>query len=163
MYGNFVQASEQKSHLDFIRRSTAPLTGQLWNVYCEYFGENLACYIYRQVSNIRCTSVGNQIVDHSDVVGAAPTGDAPTTSEWSTSQLASTDWVRTTTRWDEKHLSFEIWCVLYYRLYGNMTTLYKHLYSHIGRTLCNALESWRGYHDDTPWLCGSVWCSESCS
>ena len=39
---------------------------------------------YRQTSNIRHTLVGNEIVDHSDVVGAAPTGDAPTTSEWST-------------------------------------------------------------------------------
>ena len=29
--------------------------------------------MYRQVSNIRRTLVGNKIVDHSDVVGAAPT------------------------------------------------------------------------------------------
>ena len=29
--------------------------------------------MYRQVSNIRRTFVGNSIVDHSDVVGAAPT------------------------------------------------------------------------------------------
>ena len=29
-------------------------------------------YIYRKVSNIRRTLVGNKIVDHSDVVGAAP-------------------------------------------------------------------------------------------
>ena len=40
---------------------------------------------YRQVSNIRCTLVGNKIVDHSDVVGAAPVGAAPTTSSFSTS------------------------------------------------------------------------------
>ena len=33
---------------------------------------------YHQVSNIRCTLVGNQIVDHSDVVGASPIGAAPT-------------------------------------------------------------------------------------
>ena len=39
---------------------------------------------YRQVSNIRCTLVGNEIVDHSDVVGASPVGDAPTTSSFST-------------------------------------------------------------------------------
>ena len=31
-------------------------------------------YWYRQVSNIRRTLVDNKIVDHSDVVGAAPTG-----------------------------------------------------------------------------------------
>ena len=29
---------------------------------------------YRQVSNIRRTLVGNEIVDHSDVVGASPVG-----------------------------------------------------------------------------------------
>ena len=40
--------------------------------------------IYRQVSNIRCTLVGNEIVDHSDVVGASPVGAAPTTSSFST-------------------------------------------------------------------------------
>ena len=39
---------------------------------------------YRQVSNIRCTLVGNEIVDHSDVVGASPVGAAPTTSSFST-------------------------------------------------------------------------------
>ena len=68
---------------------------------------------YRQVSNIRRTLVGNKIVDHSDVVGASPVGAAPTTSSFSTKHLASTGWVKTTTRWDEKHLNFEIWCVLY--------------------------------------------------
>ena len=39
---------------------------------------------YRQVSNIRCTLVGNKIVYHSDVVGASPVGVAPTTSSFST-------------------------------------------------------------------------------
>ena len=39
---------------------------------------------YCQVSNIRHTLVGNNIVDHSDVVGASPVGAAPTTSSWST-------------------------------------------------------------------------------
>ena len=39
---------------------------------------------YRQVSNIRRTLAGKKIVDHSDVVGAVPTGDAPTTSSFST-------------------------------------------------------------------------------
>ena len=28
------------------------------------------------------------------------------------------DWVKTTARWDEKHLGFEIWCDLYKRFYG---------------------------------------------
>ena len=40
--------------------------------------------VYRQVSNIRRTLVGNEIVDNSDVVGASPVGAAPTTSELST-------------------------------------------------------------------------------
>ena len=40
--------------------------------------------MYRQVSNIRDTLVGNQIVDNSDVVGASPVGAAPTTSSFST-------------------------------------------------------------------------------
>ena len=40
--------------------------------------------IYRQVSNIRRTLVGNKIVDHSDGVGASPVGAAPTTSSFST-------------------------------------------------------------------------------
>ena len=34
--------------------------------------------------NIRRTLVVNQIVDHSDVVGASPVGAAPTTSSFST-------------------------------------------------------------------------------
>ena len=37
-----------------------------------------------QNSNIRRTLVGNEIVDHSDVVGASPVGAAPTTSSFST-------------------------------------------------------------------------------
>ena len=39
---------------------------------------------YRKTSNIKCTLVGNKIVDHSDVVGASPVGAAPTTSSFST-------------------------------------------------------------------------------
>ena len=45
---------------------------------------NLLYFIYRQVSNIRRTLVGNKIVDNSDVVGASPVGAAPTTSSLST-------------------------------------------------------------------------------
>ena len=40
--------------------------------------------IYHKTSNIRRTLVGNNIVDHSDVVGASPVGAAPTTSSFST-------------------------------------------------------------------------------
>ena len=46
---------------------------------------------YRKVSSIRRTLVGNEIVDHSDVVGASPVGAAPTTSSFSTEHLASMD------------------------------------------------------------------------
>ena len=40
--------------------------------------------IYRQISNIRRTLIGNEIVDHSDVVGASPVDAAPTTSALTT-------------------------------------------------------------------------------
>ena len=40
--------------------------------------------MYYQTSNIRCTLLGNKIVDHSDVVGASPVGAAPTTSSFLT-------------------------------------------------------------------------------
>ena len=39
---------------------------------------------YRQILNMRHTLVGNEIVYHSDVVGASPVGAAPTTSSLST-------------------------------------------------------------------------------
>ena len=44
---------------------------------------------YRQVSNISRTWVGNEIVDHADVVGASTVGAVPTTSSFSTEYLAS--------------------------------------------------------------------------
>ena len=40
--------------------------------------------VYRKTSNIRRPLVGNEIVDHSDVVGASPVGAAQTTSSFST-------------------------------------------------------------------------------
>ena len=46
------------------------------------YGNRASSAIYRQTSNIRHTVVGNEIVDHSDVVGAAPVGAAPTTSSF---------------------------------------------------------------------------------
>ena len=42
------------------------------------------CGVYRQTSNKRRILVGNEIVDHRDVVGASPAGAAPTTSSFST-------------------------------------------------------------------------------
>ena len=65
---------------------------------------------YRQTSYIRRTLVGNKIVDHSDVAGAAPVGAAPTTSSSSTWYLALMDWAETTARRHENHLSLGIWC-----------------------------------------------------
>ena len=61
---------------------------------------------YRQVSNISRTSVGNDTVDHSDVVGASPVGAAPTTSSFSTEHLASIYRAKTTASRFEKQLSF---------------------------------------------------------
>ena len=69
--------------------------------------------MYRKVSNISRTLVGNNIVDHSDVVGASSAGAAPYTSSFSTKHMASLDWPKTTVRRDEKHLSLRIWYVLY--------------------------------------------------
>ena len=69
--------------------------------------------MYRQVSNIRRTLVGNKIVDHSDVVGASPVGAAPTTSSFSTQHLASIYCPKTTASRDKKQLSLGIWCNLY--------------------------------------------------
>ena len=53
-------------------------------------------FTYRQASNIRRTVVGNEIVHHSDVVGASPVGAAPTTSSFSIQHLASGDYAKTT-------------------------------------------------------------------
>ena len=61
----------------FIHGIMSPLmTSKRWSSHTDS--------IYRQVSNIRRTLVVNQIVDHSDVVGASPVGAAPTTSSFST-------------------------------------------------------------------------------
>ena len=68
---------------------------------------------YRKTSYICRTLVGNGIVDHSVVDGAAPGGDVQTTSSFSTYHLASMDWAKTIASRDEKHLSFGIWCDLY--------------------------------------------------
>ena len=57
-----------------------------------------------------CTDVKT---DHSDVVGAPPVGAAPTASSFLIQHLASMDWAKTTTRRNEKHLVFVIWCDIY--------------------------------------------------
>ena len=62
--------------------------------------------------------MGNEIVDHSDIVGASPVGATPTTTSFSTQHLASVYCAKTTATRDEKYLSFRIWCVWYQILYG---------------------------------------------
>ena len=62
----------------FNKKSLLLTWSQLWSKI------NIEDKMYRQVSNIRRTLVGNKIVDHSDVVGASPVGAAPTTSSFST-------------------------------------------------------------------------------
>ena len=84
---------------------------------------------YRQTFNISCTSVGNTIVDHSDVSGAAPT-----TSSFLTEHLDSIDWAKTTARRDENHLSLVILCVSYERFYGK--------YTHFSQSI-----RWNGYQE----------------
>ena len=71
------------------------------------------CYSYRQTLNVSPTSVGNEFVDDSDVVGSSPLGPAPTTPLFPTQHLASLDWAKTTARRDETHLSFGIRWGLY--------------------------------------------------
>ena len=51
---------------------------------------------YIQTSDISLTLVGNEIIDHPDVIGAAPT-----TSSFSTKHLVSVDWAKTTAWQDE--------------------------------------------------------------
>ena len=84
----------------------------LWVTQCHM---QYSTDINSQICNISHTLVGNKIVDHSDVGGASSVDAAPTTSSFSTYHLASMDCAKTTTRWDEKHLSFGIGCSLYYR------------------------------------------------
>ena len=82
-----------------------------WNRHSDHVCPGVT--VHRQVYNIRRTLVGNEIDDHSDVVGASPVGAAPTTSSFSTLHQASLDWTKPTARQDEKQLSLGIWCVLY--------------------------------------------------
>ena len=51
---------------------------------CQLWQVGYTDHTYHQTSNIKCTLVGNKIIDHSDVVGAVPVDAAPTTSSFST-------------------------------------------------------------------------------
>ena len=60
---------------------------------------NLEKNMCRQTSIIRLT-LGNKISDHPDVVEASPVGADPTTSSFSTLQLALLDWTKAVPRRD---------------------------------------------------------------
>ena len=92
---------DQLNHLNFQRNSgwrrfcwskisTSLDTGVTLNWLLSYINQLYAVlsiqmcmspvtFDYCQTSNIRCTLVGNKLVDHSDVVGAMLVGAAPTT------------------------------------------------------------------------------------
>ena len=53
-----------------------PESGWTWHQYSDK--------IYRKISNISRTLVGNKTVDYSDVVGGSPVDAAPSTSSFST-------------------------------------------------------------------------------
>ena len=74
---------KKKIKKDFLQDFNYELLNYLW-AKSSYHIPVGSHYIYRQVSDIRRTLVGNKIVDHSDVVGASPVGAAPTTSSFST-------------------------------------------------------------------------------
>ena len=65
---------------------------------------------YRHTCDIRRTWLGNDIFDHTDVVGASPVGFAATTSSFSTSHLAPMVWAKNIAWREEKHFSDGIWC-----------------------------------------------------
>ena len=74
-------------------------------------------HMYHLTSN-ESRTLGNKIVDHSDVVGASPVGAAPTTSSFSAKHMAPMVWPKTTARRGEKHSSFGISCDLYQKFYS---------------------------------------------
>ena len=56
-----------------------------WNKFYSILFYSILFYSdYHQICNISCILLGNTFFDHSDVVGASPVGDAPTTSSFST-------------------------------------------------------------------------------
>ena len=56
-----------------------------WPTYqCQEMDDGSGILTYCQTSNISHTLVSNEIVDHSDAVGASPVGAAPTASSFAT-------------------------------------------------------------------------------
>ena len=58
--------------------------------------------------NINRTLVGNEVVDHSDVVGASPVDAAPTTSSFFIKHIASMDWANNTLAQFSSYLAFNL-------------------------------------------------------
>ena len=79
-----------------------------------FMNQTVAQITYCQTSKISHTSMGNKIVDQSDVVGASLVSAAPNTSSFPTKHLAAMDWAKTTATQDKKHFSLGIWCALHY-------------------------------------------------
>ena len=77
---------------------------------------------YRQTCYMGRTLVGNQIVDHTDVVGESHVDAAPNTSSFSTWHMVLID---STTRRGEKRLGFGNECALYYRFNGNQYIFFR--------------------------------------
>ena len=96
------------------------------------------CLKYHQTCNISCISVDKKIVDHSDVVWAAPVQ-----LHLHSRLYTGIQWIgqRTTSRRDEKHLRVGIWCDLYQRFDGITHFCIRHIIF-----WC---EAHRGYHVDT--------------
>ena len=84
-------------------------------------------YHCRQTSYVSGTLVCNEIVEHSDVVGASPVGTAPTTSSFLTEHLASVDWAKATSKQGKKHLNFGIWMWLILEVWRYVFSLSIHL------------------------------------
>ena len=96
----------------FILRRGTSISIYAIGIFCRWY-HRLSIMMYRKLSNIRRTKQQNLYVSHlvlqlslcvqfiearcsvgnEDVVGAAPTGDVPATSEWPTIVLASNVWL----------------------------------------------------------------------
>ena len=83
-----VHATETVAYPIFAYKRPTTIATSQWLQYNAFRLTSCVCAYtkddYRQVSNIRRNLVGNQIVDHSDVVGASPVGGAQSTSSFST-------------------------------------------------------------------------------
>ena len=103
----FRKLRENKHMLSMAIYSISQTSAYIFGCILMLWQQNYAKNNHRHISNIRSTSVGNKLVDHSDA------GAAPTTSSFLTKHVASMGWANTTARRDKNHLSFLIGCGLY--------------------------------------------------